>query len=532
MSNNSERFEPRAEAAICLLLLAAFVGARLALILRCPVELYHPEEYIQLRLAGQLAAGEALGDLGLYARGNNGFDGGGAWLMSVLFVPVTWVLGATSTAVKAMALLWATAGAVLCAVLGRRLFGPGGAAATLAALLALPPASVIFSSICWATHVEGAVLAVALLLAFHVAVTTPGRLAAFALGVLLTLAPFFSPLDLLPAVGVLVALPWVLGKDVRGLAPLLVAGAVVGALPAVFVDLGGGSAGDTVGQLSSHLRSGGALGAGLRTLTAIPTYGVEWPDVRAMSHTWTHRLDGIATALGWGAVLGLAVAGVRGGRPRASRAVMGIIAVTAVGVPFFLGATDLALERRLVIVPILWALGVAHVLVVVGRRLPRGALLAGVLLTLGAVPTLRLALSAPSLQASFAPHRFAMIPAELPRDANRVAIETIDRSQLPVMARLLEDPRTADREQRTAALLGFNVATGGGRDPLSLPGAPCASVAAAERLSAEQGVRPISWEYFGEVAAIGCRAAERETLCAAAGEAADACRAGWARAEL
>jgi hypothetical protein len=225
---------------------AVFVILRILICLAAPTQLYHAEEYVNLRLAAAV-----LGDEGAWPDGyvpppgeadfGSLFDyqyqdwDGGTLVVGVVLVPLVALLGLSTAAVKAGATLWALAGMLAwVAVLGR-LFGRTGALVAAVLFVAAPAPWLLLSSIHWGNHAESALFPPLLLLLLHVAAERerPREAAAwlFGAGVLAGFGCWFSLLNMLPVALCLLFAPLLLGWRTLAAAPVFVAGGAIGFLP-------------------------------------------------------------------------------------------------------------------------------------------------------------------------------------------------------------------------------------------------------------------------------------------------------------
>ena len=541
----------RGEAGWCLGLLSIFLTLRIVFLVCSQIELYHPEEYLNLRLFRQLAEGLPPGSLGQYAYGaGSGLDGGGTVVQSVLYLPLALLLGPTQLAVKSMALLWAVAGALACAAVGRRLFGRGGAAAALAAMLALPPAYLVFSSISWANHVEGAVLTIATLWVLLVlsdrVESGGGQVWSVMLGVLIVAVPCYSPLALLPLGFVVLGLPWCMASHRTRSLPWMILGAAIGLGVAMLAGLDARQISGVASGLGHY--SSGVLGdTGSRFLeivgapATVATYGVHWPGRWELPATALPILHVTCCALGLAGSLALAVwafrrhRGDRDPRKRAARLVFAVIALDCVLLPVVLTIFDAGIPRRLSPVYLCWALGWAGLITQVTTRAPRMIALPSITLCvgMGLLPGLLLAMSGHPPTAPFSPHRFVLLPRAAPVVELSAGLSDVTEDHLPALNALLDDPRATDPDHLTAALVGFDMAAGGPRDPLELGPRRCADGVAAHArwFEVTPAMESITWEYYGVGAAVGCGADVAAARCEEPPEAEHwrACMAGVAR---
>ena len=476
----------RGETGGCLGLLSIFVTVRIVFLVYSQIELYHPEEYLNLRLYRQLAEGLGAGPLGQYAYGaGSGLDGGGTVVQSVLYLPLALLFGPTQLTVKLMALMWAITGAVACAAVGRRLFGRGGAAATLAAMLGLPPAYLVFSSISWANHMEGAVLTfttlwVLLVLSDRIE-SGGGRAWSAALGFLLVTVPCYSPLALLPLGLVALGLPWCLASHRARSLPWMALGSGGGLGIAMLAGLDMRQISGVVSSLGHYSSTllGDPGSRVIEVVTApatVATYGVHWPGRWSPSATALPFLHDACCAMVIVGALALLVwafrrhRGERNARKRAVRLVFAVVALNCVLLPVVLTLFDAGIPRRLSPVYLSWAVCWAGLITQAMTHAPRVAALVGVTLgvCVGLLPGLFLAASGHPPTEPFSPHRFVLLPKSAPVVEISAGLSDITADHLPALNALLDDPRMADPEYLTAALVGFDMAAGGTRDPLDL----------------------------------------------------------------
>ena len=547
--------ERRRRSLFFVALAAIFVTLRITLILRCPTQLYHPEEYIHLRLFRQLQAGLPLGDLAAYSYGaGTGYDGGGALVQSLLYLPLCPIIGTGHFAVKTMALIWAVLGACLAAAIARRLFGERGEVMALVAFLALPPAYLIFSTIAWATHTEGAVLMLLLMWVYLSVAGPPSkthyRAQTAALGFILLLAPWFSPPTLLPALLLATSIPWVFRGRYSSHLPWIIAGGALGILPGLLIDLPGGHA-----DLGTELRNASAMlvervhsAGGLHLFlfhasSRIGTYHASWPGHWSPTGDLAGLMHGWCCALGWLGAIVLLCKAVSPGRltrrirnevaPRArrgspdlspaARVVLGTIPLTAIGMAFVLHALDLAEARRLTPIYPLWALGWASLLVsswrVRGRlRIPARFVSITVPL-LAAIPCFLLVVTGDPPSRPFRPSTFALEPKAQPVQEWWVAMFDVSERTMPTLNQLVDDPRLNTPSRLGAALRGYNSGSAKARDPLFLDEGYCPLEIPPEfsrRWRWDEDARPLAWEYFGAGLAVGCPPEEVARGCEAA----------------
>ncbi len=520
----------RGENGHALALLGVFVALHSLFMLLSQVELYHPEEYLNLRLFRQLAADLPLGGLGDYAYGaGTGLDGGGTVVHSLLYVPLAAVLGPGQLAIKTMALLWATAGAALCVLLGRRLFGDGGGRAAALAVLALPPAYLVFSSISWANHMEGSVLVLALLWVFawtaDRADTATPRGRAVALGALAAFVPWYSPLALVPVGLLALSAPWVFRRRLVGMLPWLAVGVAVGLVPALAVDLPvvGAEESGTLGMALAGDRDWGLI---LTSLIRVETYDVWWPGrwnmpgavvtsghIACLLAAWS----GVAMLLAWAVNPRIGPGG--SWRTRGNGAVAAVAALTALVLPVLLAFAGGWAARRLSPVFLPWALGWALGLCWLRARWderPRTvAAVTAVVVIAAASPGLLLTASGALPRPPVELHRVALMPQEQPRAEATVGMTDFTAGHLDSLDHLLADPRTEAPVGRMQAINGLDGAVGGPRLPLRLEPARCqdrGTIQANGTLRSEY-VTELTWEYVGRGLALGCPPSHVKARC-------------------
>ena len=520
----------RGENGHILALLGVFVVLHLLFMVLGQVELYHPEEYLNLRLYRQLAAGLPLGGMGGYAYGaGTGLDGGGTVVHSLLYVPLAALAGPGQLAVKAMALFWATAGATLCVLLGRRLFGDGGGRAAALAVLALPPAYLVFSSISWANHMEGSVLVLALMWVFLWTAdrsdTAAPRGRAALLGALAAFVPWYSPLAVVPVGLIALSAPWVFRRRMVGILPWLAVGIALGLAPALAIDLPDVGGGD-VGVLGSALAGERDWAFALTALARVETYDVSWPGRWNMppAVVWTmHCACVLTTWVGAGLLLAWAVnprIGPGGSwRTRGDRAVAAVVALTALALPVLLALSGGWAARRLSPVFVLWVLGWTLGLCWLRMRFPDRlraitAISAAAVLT-AAIPGILLAVSGSLPAPPIDLHRVALMPQEQPVAEVTVGMTDFTADHLTALDDLLRDPRTRPAQGLVQAINGFDGAVGGPRMPLRLDPARCQdrSTMQANGTLRSEFVTDLTWEYVGKGLAVACPPAHVEARC-------------------
>lgn len=290
--------------------MALFLGARLALVIRAPTQLYHSEEYINLRLAASFLGEDGawlpltppafpvevhgtIFDVPLLdAFQYQDFDGG-TLAVSMMLVPLAWALGLSMASVKAGALLWTAAILLLWLEVLGHAGGRRGAAWGAAAFAFGPAPWLILSSIHWGNHSESAFGPPLILLAGLAAARSPGggRVPAFAvLGAVAGFTVWFSQLNLLAGslalVGALFiarARPWHLVPTAIGVCVGLAPRALRVGVDGVF-SFGAQQVG--LGQLVERLAGGGATWVELREMYWVHPSLISW------------RLDGIGSLQG------------------------------------------------------------------------------------------------------------------------------------------------------------------------------------------------------------------------------------------
>jgi len=513
---------------------------RLVLMHRSPLHLFAAEEFANLRLVGQLEAGLPLGPLSQYAYGDGiGLNGGGSLVLSLLYVPLEPLFGDGLVAVRVMALLWAAAGALLVAALGRRLLGPWGGVAALGSLLAMPPSYWLHSSVAWGNHAEGGVLVLAAAAATLAALSGERVAPRLGAGALWGFAGWFWPPAWVPAglLGVL-ALDRLPGAAAR---LQFVGGAVVGSLPWVLV------------SFSTESQSGGAAVAGAATLLgeavarpaeglavlvrawrSVPVYAVDWVGRWQPSAGWTEVGAPVLRAL---VAVGLGRMLLAGRNRRRSGEVAAMLAVAAVLIPLGLELNAAAAPRRLTAIYPLWALGLGGLVLGAWARGRVGQAASVGLLGLGLVPTVLLAFSGSRPAEPFDPAAFAMCPGPTPALSSGTCLRDLSEAHLPLLHWIGEDPRLQAAPARTAALKGFDAATGMASNFVLVRAlAPCPTQhVRVPRLLLGEHEQRLAWEVFGAALAISCGAPDAERRCGEEAEDEDlvACRrgVGWSPPE-
>jgi len=508
--------------------LAAYTLLQLLFLIQNQVELYHPEEYNSLLLCRDLRSGANLEPLTTYAVGYppNGIVGGGEILHSLLYALPCYYLGPSQLLVKASAMLFKLLCAVSCVLIGRRLFGRGGAAVASLSILASPPGFTIYSSISWVNHMEGGVLVMVYLAALSFLgrgrIRRGGRLPAFVVGAMTPVLPYYSPLALLPVALVVPLLPLAMGRRLRRQGPWLLAGGLLTGylLYRVGLPQPGEQEVMTSGTLwataSSLLASQKILTGLLTGLTEVPTFAGTW-DGRwwATAGVW-QVAQGSYLCLTLAGMAVLAIRVINGGAghrilPRAMRAAAAVVVLAGLLHPWALEQTLLLQDRRLSPVFPLWALCIAGLLHLFwqarGRyRWPGRALVVFVCI-LGALPSLKLALSGSPPPARFRPEQIAQY----------LAID-LRRGQVATVNQMLDDGQLTDLNSRRQAATGFHLVLGEGRSAIFQKPYTCAPYHEfkAKRDSLRPNKRGASnvCRYVGLVAGAHCAEPLSRRMCA------------------
>jgi hypothetical protein len=393
--------------------LAAFVGLHVAFILAAPTELYHLEEYVNLRLAADVLGeeGQWIGavpklppsvpestlprpeGLGVYQY--QSFDGG-TLVSSMLLVPIAAVLGLGAAAVKCGALLWALATVLgWIAVLGR-LYGRVGRGWAALAFLGVPVPLLIMWSVHWGNHAESAAFVPAVLWLLLRARDDQGRRAVgwcVAAGLLGGLGAWFSLLNLLPLALIVVGLPLLAGWRGIPAVGVFAAGALAGALPLRLRNIGNtasdvGAQGVDFAQVLAGLRSANPRQL-LRSLNTRPQlahwdFPGLWTPGSGLEAGLEIVLRGAGVAGAALVLLGAIRSWRRGSWPaaRARLFVLGIVVLSGLGLPLILEGVGEVHDRRLapsyVLLWVVVAMGLASAQEL--GRLARPALILGLAL--------------------------------------------------------------------------------------------------------------------------------------------------------
>ncbi len=470
MSPPTEPAPPnRALSSAIVACVVVFVLLRVLLAFAGPTQLYHNEEYVNLRLAAAL-----LGEDGAWPDGyvppparERGFGAltdyqfqewdGGTLAVAVTLVPIAAVGGLSVFTIKTGALLWAL-GIMLAwtAVVGR-LYGRVGALITAAAFAAAPVPWLILSSIQWGNHAESA-LFVPLLLLLLLAAADEARwrraaLLVGAAGLVAGFGTWFSLLNLLPLA--LVATLLVLPLGWRGLLtlPVFAAGVLVGFLPWFtqnpLQDLGGISAQSvSLSEVVSKFgREGQTPGGGVHAAWPIfadwDLHGLWAPDGAVQQFLETTQRYSIPL-VGTVAILAALVLLRRSDeRPRARQRlfVLEVCASSYVILPLALDAAWALEDRRVApLYPagiVLVAAGLASLAEI--RRGPiLAALLAAIVLLPGLAAEVRLVTSWDRPNAPLRPWMIYAPPAAPVRDRYGAGIAAITSGEVAVLNAVVE----------------------------------------------------------------------------------------------
>jgi len=527
----------RDEAIACGALLLLFVAIRLLAARALAFDLVEPEELLNLRLVAQIADGHAVGELGRYwYTGVGGSTGAGSFVIAVLYLPLGLLMEADLGMARLMGTAWATAGAVLLALLGRHLLGRGGAAAGLAAAVAMPPSWVAWGLMAYGNYVEAAtltLLAAWLLLRAGSAGRPAPWMAGF--GFVAAFSGWFCVSGWPPAALLAAAAAWMLRKQPTALAAA--AGGAVVALGPMIAGFGPSAA------VASPVSSG-EVGAVVSSVLGDPVgwprvvlgswFGLpllEWREVAAedWAPAWQRASAPAVLAGSLAAVVALAAwsvpaARAKLGMPVASPVVLAL-AASALAIPVGLtmigvGPDSLDVEqlyfydgRRAALVYPVIALGLA----VVGWRLWAtgigGRLVIALWLATSAATTGTMILAAEAPEGTLHPARYMLCPADEPVLRSGVCIDALWEDQVGALEALVVRDDLAATDARREALMGFGALIREDEE-LCRPGSPPGG----------------EWGSFGYGAAIatGCKG-RLEELCAGAPEP-ERCREGaqWA----
>jgi len=478
--------------------LAALFLLRVGLAWRLPTQLYQPEEYINLRLAAHLlgdegsllaTAGGTAPSLALPGETPSVFDwqyqdfDGGTLVVAVTLLSLAAVFGLGPATVKLGAAawaLWAFAGWLLCF---RELFPRHGRWVLSIALLGCPLPWLLGSVIHWGNHAESVgFLPWALFLVLRASrLLSDGASArGMALGWTLCLAAgllsgfgtYFSLLNLLPSLALLLTLPLWLS---RGRSAALAAFAV--GLPVGFSPWFGRNselALDSLGAQGLHLADvfgGGRPGLGVETVGAWLSVSKMYPGVGGLrlNEAWAPG----AALSGWIAYATLLAVGIAPvllalsvGRAwsrdsvhaRQITALSIVLLTVVVGLPIALGAMDVLQTRR--VIPG-YAAGTVLVAAAVAasQDLRRGRWLVLGLLFGVVVPNfysaMRMAVDAPTAQGDLDPWTLYSPPTQDVRRRVGAGISVVSVAAVPRINAILEHLVPRSRTGGAAEISGL-----------------------------------------------------------------------------
>jgi len=553
-----DRARGRREWTVCAGLLVAYALLHLVAVRHHALLLGNPEELVHLRLARQLAADLPIGSWDVYLYGpTQGAGGIGPLILSLLYVPVSWVLGTGHTGLRGMALLWALASALLVGAIAARLLGRGGRAAGIASCLLLPPAWLGLSSTVYANYLEASVLCLLALYLFVVAGQSLGtvrRRASIAggLGLVAGTACVFNPASVAligPILLVTGLLPGSAKLRLATVGPAL-AGAATAVLPwwpLLTVD----RAGHLVlpswrAPLEFFVGARDAWGENLAlTYAALPVDQI-WEHQGGLDvPPWAATTWRIAT---WSLLAALALRGLLGGRFPGStawtaekRLVAIVVGATALAIPLALTLTGLGPDsldgprvyhwnwRRQALVYPLAALAWAWLLH--GLFDPHGhPSRRGLAIALGLVPlaaglfSIAVAFSGEAPPTHHRPQDFALCPQSEPALEGAICVDLYTSwNQLDVVATLVEATGD-DLNRRRSVLAGFGAVHRVTRG--------CQFIAWKVLLAEIEGADAAvaGWHAVGASSVATCGGAETERFCAEAPspEFVEACLRGGA----
>lgn len=486
---------------LLLALVGLFVLTRLLLLLAAPTQLYHSEEYVNLRLAAAVlgdadawpvpppepAAPQAVGPLFDYQYQD--FDGG-TLVVSLVLVPLAAVGGLSILTVKLGALLWAVATLLAWVAVARRLFGPDGGVWAAAALATAPVPWWILSCIHWGNHAESTLFPPLVILLLLVAADRKRWWAGLLLvpfaGLLAGFGVWFSLLNLLPLVLTAALLPLLFRWRSLAALPLFVGSAAVGFLPWLGrnesfspgrVGAQGTSLSDVVGSLGGQ----GATQGGTEVLAVWPRFASwdlpglwSWPDAVRPTLDLVCRLGIVAAA-----VVVLVLAGHLLVRGSDRRTALRRLFVAAVGVgcclalPVLLDSVRQLCDRRLAPVYVfgqaLIALGLVSV-----WQLPRGRIPALVAAAILLLPNLAAQVgvfaSWDRPDDRLRPWIYFAVPADHPRARLEAGVPDVASHEVGPLNRVLDEllrsSTTGGREEMQGLRVAFGTAGGLGSGAL------------------------------------------------------------------
>ena len=495
-SPRSERSGSARQRRLLWSLVGLFVLARLLLNLAAPTQLYHSEEYVNLRLAAALLGDEQtwpvpppepampwfLGDIFDYQYQD--FDGG-TLVASFVLVPLAAVFGLGVFTMKTGALLWALATLLLWVAVGRRLFGVDGGLWMAVALLAAPAPWLIMSSIHWGNHAESAVFPPLVLLLLLMASDRKrwwtALLLAIAAGLLAGLGAWFSLLNLLPVALIAGLLPLVLGWRTLAALPLFVGATAVGFLPWLgrnhsLSPSGIGAQGTSLPDLLQSLGRPGATQGGAEVLAVWPRFAFwklpglwSWPEALQPAVDLLCRV-GVAAGAVCGLVLSLVLLARGPDRLAARRRlfVLGVAIGSCLALPLLLDSAWEIQDRRLAPVYVfgqaLLAIGLASLWRRPGLGRIASLVAAGLLLLPNIVGQVGLIASWDRPNDGLRPWLHFALPADHPRQRKEAGVPNLASHEVARFNRVLDELLRSSSNGGRNELRGFSLAfsSGGG----------------------------------------------------------------------
>lgn len=539
-----DRARDRREWTLCAGLLVAYALLRIVAVRRHALVLGNPEELVHLRLARQIAADLPVGSLEPYMYGpTQGAGGIGPLLLSFAYVPLSWIFGTGHTALRAMALLWALASALLVGAIAARLLGRGGRTAGIAACLLLPPAWIGASSTMYANYFEASTLCLLALYLFVAAGQALESLRARALlagglGLVAGTACAFNPSSVAMIAPLLLLAPLLPGRPLHRVATVVpaVAGAALSFLPwrpVLFADRAGHLRLPSWRAPFDHFVAAQDQWATNLALTydALPVHGIWEHQMELAVPPWAPTLW---RAAAFGLLALLALRSLLGGwfpgstvwtlEKRLAGLAVGVVgltlpvALTLVG----LGPDDLdaprlyhwTWRRELMLYPLAalaWAWVLHGLLDPHGLPVRRGIALAlGIIPLSAGVAAVAVSFGGEAPTSSYRPQDFALCPQPEPADEGAVCVDIYTSwNQLEVVSTLVA-AAGEDLAMRRGVLAGFGaihrVAKG------------CQIIVWKVPLAEIEGEAPVlaSWHAVGASIVATCGGAELERLCAEA----------------
>ncbi len=476
-------------------LVGLFVLVRVLLALAAPTQLYHSEEYVNLRLAAALLgdadawpvpppapAGPVMAG-SLFAYQYQDFDGG-TLVVSIVLVPLAALFGFGPFTIKLGALLWALGTLLAWVAVARRLGGPDAGLWTALALVVAPAPLPLVSSVHWGNHAESALFPPLLLLLLLLAGDRERwwsrLLLVAAAGLVAGFGAWFSLLNLLPLALAAALLPLVLSWRTFFALPLFLGSAWLGFLPwfgrnRVLSAGSVGAQGTSLTDVLANLGQPPASHGGADVLTLWPRFA-EWELMGLWSWPQTARpvVDGLCR-YGIAAVALLALVAVIHPICRSDQRQQGLrrLFVIAVAIGCALGLVELLdrawelRDRRLAPVyvfgQVLVGLGLASLWRMRRGRVP-ALVLAAVLLLPNAVGQVGLIASWDRPDDRLRPWIHFALPADHPRLRLEAGVPNVASHEVGRLNRALDEllrtSGTAGREELQGIRLAFG--TGGG----------------------------------------------------------------------